>query len=37
MPPTFELAIREGLRLATLDADLRHAASDAGVALAGAA
>ena len=32
-----ELAIREGLPLATLDDDLRHAASGAGVALIGAA
>jgi predicted nucleic acid-binding protein len=32
-----ELAIREGLPLATLDDDLRRAASDAGVALVGAA
>ncbi len=31
-----ELAIREGLPLATLDDDLRGAASAAGVALAGA-
>ena len=32
-----ELAIREGLPLATLDDDLRRAAPDAGVALVGAA
>jgi predicted nucleic acid-binding protein len=32
-----ELAIREGLPLATLDDDLRHAAAGAGVALVGAA
>ena len=32
-----ELAIREGLPLATLDDDLRRAAADAGVALVGAA